>query len=848
MSGLYKIFPTQRLKFIFFCNKKLSFQSFIYTGTAFLKIPGFLIMQYKVLGLIKSSSINQKMKQLILIFILAFGYSSARANPDPTELGTITGQVMDKEFQEPIPYATITVTTPEGEMVTGAVTNVDGSFSVDKLADGTYNFKVQFMGYKPFSREVVVSGGNREIKIGTIYLEAEVAELNSVDVVAERSTIEQRIDRKVVNVGKDLTTAGATASEIMNNIPSLAVDQDGNISMRGNDNVKILVDGKPTNIPAAQLLKQIPSTSIKSIELITNPSAKYNPEGMSGIINIVLHKNSNLGFNGNLNTGVTIGDNTRYTGSLDMNYRTGKVNFFGNFGANGGKREQFGRIQNFTNNYTERLYFLNDNESYLFKVGMDYYMDDKNTFSFYTNQNFYTGEPSGEANILFDDPAAGDIFQKFYNDNENISRTYNFVFNHDFNSEGHKLILEADYNTTDSEELALFEFSGAGADDYNSYRDDVDEELSNTNINLDYENPLSETAKLELGAEARLRKSSSNYRTTNEVLDDAQYDYDNNIYSAYSTFGQSWEKWSYQLGARVEMYEVEAVLDGDLIYETDYLTLYPSAFLSYKFDPMKTVQVSYGRRVDRPGLNQVSPVREFSSPRITVVGNPRLDPQFTNSIELNYTHNFEKGSFTGGVFYRLIEDEINQVLIIDPEDPSRLLLTFMNWEDNSSYGVELSGRYKPFSWWSLNPSFELYNRTEKGIVGEEYLEVESSAYSFRLSQSFNVTKKLTLQLFGMYRSSTELLQINPDEFYFVNAGARYSFLKDKATLSLNFNDIFDTQKFGFTTEVPYSQRGRFNSDSQTVYLGLSYRFGGGKNKALSRKQRDDNTNTGGGIF
>ena len=587
------------------------------------------------------------MKQLILLIMFFSVHLTGSAVTDPAELGKVTGMVIDNEFKEPIPYATISVSTPDGELVTGAVTSVDGTFSLDKLKDGRYIFKAQFMGYKTFSREIEVKGGNRSIDIGTISMEAEIAELESVDVVAERSTIEQRIDRKVVNVGKDLTTAGATASEIMNNIPSLAVDQDGNISMRGNDNVRILVDGKPTNIPATQLLKQIPSTSIKSIELITNPSAKYNPEGMSGIINIILHKNSNMGFNGNLNTGVTVGEHNRYTGSLDMNYRRGKLNFFGNFGTNGGKREQLGIIQNLTNDYTERINFLNDSESYLFKVGVDFYLDDKNTFSFYTNQNYYMGDPVGKANILYNDPARGDIFQNFFIDMENITHTYNFVYNHDFNTEGHKLILEADYSTTNEDEIARFVYSGAGAEGLNSYRDDVDEELGNPTINLDYENPLSETAKLDLGAEARLRRSTNDYRTSNESLENALYDYDNDIYSLYSTFGQSWEKWSYQLGARLESYDVEAVLDGELIYETDYLTLYPSAFVSYKFDEMKTVQLSYGRRVDRPGLNQVNPVREFSTPRITGVGNPELDPQFTNSLELNYTHNFQKGSFTG---------------------------------------------------------------------------------------------------------------------------------------------------------------------------------------------------------
>ena len=177
-----------------------------------------------------------------------------------------------------------------------------------------------------------------------------------------------------------------------------------------------------------------------------------------------------------------------------------------------------------------------------------------------------------------------------------------------------------------------------------------------------------------------------------------------------------------------------------------------------------------------------------------------------------------------------------------------MLLTFVNGDDNSAYGIELSGRYRPFKWWNINPSFELYSSNERGVIGTESVEVESTAWNVRLSQSFEATKNLNFQLFGLYRSPQQMLQIYAHEFYFVNVGARYSFLKDKATLSLNFNDIFDTQEFIFDTEIPFRQRGHFQGDSQTVYVGFSYRFGGGKNKALQRKQRDDNTDEGGGIF
>ncbi|MGM1055542.1 MAG: TonB-dependent receptor domain-containing protein [Bacteroidota bacterium] len=787
------------------------------------------------------------MKHLILFAsLISFSFSQAFQAPIDINIGNISGVVIDQDFQEPIPYVTIIINDLEGNLISGNISWEDGSFNIEDIPAGKYNFQAQFIGYKTYSREIEISRNNSNVNIGTIFLETDIAMLDDVNIIAERTTIEQKIDRKVINVGKDLTTLGPSASDIMGNLPTLTVDQDGNIAMRGNDNVRILLDGKPTNIPAAQLLKQLPSSSIKSIELITNPSAKYNPEGMSGIINIILHKNSNLGFNGNLTTGITTGKNTRYNGSFNTNYRSGKFNFYANIGSNFGKRENTGKIDNFTNNSSENIFFLNDSQSYLYKIGLDFYLDDKNTFSVYTNQNYFTGEPTGRVNILFEDAPQNNIFQQFYLDTKNNSSTYNFDYKRDFAKEGHNIELEIDYNTIDGSELARFEFQGAGG--FTDYRDDVEDDITNTTINLDYINPLSEKSKLELGAEARLRDSRNQYESTNQNLEDALYDYDNSIYSFYSTFGQNFEKWSYQLGARLEKYDVEAILNGNKIFEDDYITVYPTAFASYKFSEKKSFQISYGRRVDRPGLNQVNPVREFSTPRITGVGNPELDPQFTNSLELNYTQNFEKGNFTGGVFYRAIENEINQTILLDPEDPSRLLLTFINGGNNNAAGIEFSGSYKPFKWWSLNPSLELYNKNERGVIGTETVEVENTAFNFRLNQSFNATEDLTFQLFGYYRSPARMLQFKAEEMYFINAGARYNLLDDKATISLNFNDIFNTQRFTFDADLPYSQRGSFKPESQTVFLGFSYKFGGGKNGALKRKNRDDNEKEGGGLF
>ncbi|AVR45845.1 TonB-dependent receptor [Christiangramia fulva] len=786
------------------------------------------------------------MKQFILSMLL---FTSVLLMSFTDPVGKISGSVIDQQLNEPIPYATVIINDMQGNLVTGITSGDNGDFTIDNVRAGNYVFKVQFIGYKTFSKEIHIDRGSPRVDFGTIALEPDVAMLDETVVVAERTTIEQRVDRKVINVGKDLMTTGASASEIMTNIPSVNVDQDGNISLRGNSNVRILVDGKPTNMDPAQLLKTIPSTSIKSIELITNPSAKYNPEGMSGIINIVLLKNARQGFNGNLNTGLTIGDHTRFNGSLDMNYRTGKFNFFGNLGANFGTNQNGGTINLIDQDTRQTFSVLNERNSYLYKIGVDFYLNEKNTFSFYTNQNPFSGGPSAWIRVEdFNNPSR-DLTQLLDMNFERKNSTYNFLFDHDFEKDGHDLQVELDYNTYDQDEETFISFENTMLN-FSPYTDWLNETRENFTGNIDYVNPLSEVSKLEMGAEVRLLDTDNNYRTTSENYQNSTYQYDRDIYSFYTTFGQNYEKWSYQLGARFENYSVDAIYQGDKVYEDDYFTVYPSGFLSYKPGEKNNYQFSFSRRVDRPGFSQVNPIREVASPRLTVAGNPQLDPQFTNSFELNYTRNFtKKGNATAGVFFRRTTDEINQVFTADENEPGSLFLTFANYDTNNSYGLELSTNYKFTDWWSTNTSFELYSQTLKGAVGEDFIAIDNTAFTFRTNHNFKATDALTFSLFGYYRSKSQDLQLDIDDMYFVNAGARYSFLKDdKATLSLNFNDIFNTQEFNVTGGRPFDQVGRFKGETQTVYLGFSYRFGGSKFKAVKRKNRDDNDAGGGGLF
>ncbi|WP_109851882.1 TonB-dependent receptor domain-containing protein [Aquimarina sp. AU58] len=787
-------------------------------------------------------TINQK----VILLFFSFWCLFLTAQPsNEAVVGTIQGKVIDKNLQQPIPYATVAIHDGADKIISGGISTDSGDFSISDIPKGNYTLKVQFIGYKTYSQPIEISKKNKNINVGTISLEEEAESLDDVTIVAERTTIEQKIDRKVINVGKDLTTTGGTASEIMNNIPSVNVDQDGNIALRGNQNVRILIDGKPTNIDATQLLKQIPSTSIKKIELITNPSAKYNPEGMSGIINIVLHKNSNIGFNGNINLGLNFEKNARFNSSIDLNYRTGKVNFYGNYGNNITKRQNAGGVFRQDQNYQTDFKFLDNNKSHLFKIGLDYFIDDHNTVSVYTNQNLFDGLTDGTTDITFFNNDQNDLSQKLLSDSDNQGSTYNFDYKHDFKKEGHNIELEVDYNVFESDSDDRFNFVG-GDGSFTNYNDLINNERKNTTINLDYVNPLSEKTKLELGYETRLRRTDNDYRST--LFANSKYNYDRNIHSFYGTYGQNFEKWSYQLGARLESYEVEAVFDGEKIFEDDIFTVYPSGFISYTPGEKNSYQLSYSRRIDRPGLNQVNPIREWSTPRIVSIGNPELNPQFTNSIEANYTRKLGKGSITGGVFYRIINDEISQALIENPDVEEGQILTFKNFDNNSSYGVEVSSNYRATKWWSFNASFDLYSQTQKGVVDNINREVDAVVYNFRLNNSFKATKNLTFQVFGFYRGEQEGILFKTKPFYFVNTGARYNFLKGKGTASINFNDIFNTMRFRFSANNPYPQNGQFQGETQTVFLGLSYRFGSGKNRKVSRKRRDNNEKSGGGIL
>ena len=815
-----------------------------------------------------------KFKILLLSLFSSISFLQSQNSDKATiVLGSISGKVIDNISKQPIPYVNISIKQKD-KIITGGITQDNGNFTIKNLALENYTVEFQFIGYKKLTISVNLTTTNKNINLNTISLEEEAVQLKDVEIVNEHSTIVQKIDRKVINIGKDLIASGNTASEIMNNIPTVSIDtQTKEISLRGNTNVRILIDGKPSNIDATQLLQQIPSSSIKQIELITNPSAKYNPEGMSGIINIILHKNANKGFNGSINSGVTFGITPKVNTALNLNYKVGKVNMYANYGLNHGKNQNHGDIASSRPNLenAQKFEFNNFNTSHLLKLGLDYFVDEKNTLSFYTNLNLNYNGGKGSTVINYLDPSNNDSQQLFDSNGDNNTQTYDFVYKHDFKKAGENLEFQANFSKTTNPERTAYDFT-TDAPSRRLISNDIVRDINYLQLNLDYVNPITETIKLELGAESRIQRIANDFfENVNETsgtyvrTGNSDFIFRRNIHSVYSNLGKQWKKWSAQLGVRLEQFNIDGDFSNVVIstntsenindnqgLSDNIFSFYPSAFFNYKANEKDSYNFNFSRRVDRPSVGQLSPIREWTTPLVESRGNPNLKPQFTNSFEVNYTRTLKIGSITAGVFYRQINAEIIRVLYKNPENINQDIISFSNFKDNNAYGTEISGNLKATKWWSINTSADAYFKKIKGTVEnattglQEYGEADVTVFNFRMNNNFTATKNLRFNLFGMYRGKDLGLQFVRNPMYKVDLGSTYTILKGKGSITARVNDIFNTMNFAFEGSIPYKQEGAFYWESRTFYLGFNYNFGGGKNKEMQRKQRDNNESQGNG--
>ncbi|CAI8293421.1 MAG: Uncharacterised protein [Polaribacter sp. SA4-10] len=696
---------------------------------------------------------------------------------------------------------------------------------------------------------------DKKIEIAPIYIEDEITELGGVIIEAERSIVIQKIDRKIINISKDLASAGTNSLQMLENIPSIEVNhQSGTVSLRGNENVRVLIDGKPSNLSTAQVLKQLPSSSVKSVELITNPSAKYNPEGMSGIINIILKKNTTIGFNGAISLGAEQSINKRPTGSLNYNYRTGKVNFYGNYGVDAGKFETFATFNREDKNLSQKIDYLDHSTSHYIKNGVNFYMNSKNTLSFYTTHNYIGTDffvntitkENGNNTLNTENLSIYDINEQVYNLNYKL----------DLDDKGHSLEFEINHSESSSPQSDLMTETIRPESKIYNYSNTITNDNRSLLLNIDYTKPL-KNGTLELGIEARNQKYFNHIVTDQEVetgntpstsaRGNSTFNYDRKMYSAYINFNTEYKKIGIQTGLRFEHFTVDGHFLNTVQSETELYTdaifsIYPSAFLTYQISENDEIQFGYSRRVDRPGINQVTPIQEWTSALTISVGNRELTPQFTNSFEVNYT----KGNVTIGGFYRKTTDKIGRIINKDPLHNDRQILSYENYDTSDSYGIEISGSYKPKKWWTLRPSSSLYIQESIGFINNQRESIRNALFRARISNRFNASKKLSFQLSGSYKGKSENVQFKVNPYFLVNASARWSVLKGKGAINLRGTDIFDNFKQAISSSNPFPQTGSFTLEYSSIYLGFSYNFGGGKKKDRDRKYREDNETRGSG--
>ncbi|CAM1341393.1 TonB-dependent receptor domain-containing protein [Tenacibaculum aestuarii] len=787
------------------------------------------------------------MKKLLILISFLNTYLCLAQNSQ------LTGTTLDKKNNQPIPFVTITCKNTSDEILTGAISDEKGNFKIEKLPKENLLLTFQFIGYKTFEKKIDLK---KNSKIGTVFLEENTTQLDEVEIQGETSTIIQKIDRKIIHVGNNLTATGATSLEMLENIPSVDVNQlSGTVSLRGNENVRVLVNGKPSNVNTAQLLKQIPSNSVKSVEIITNPSAKYTPEGMSGIINLILKKNTKIGFNGNLVVGVKHSRNTKPDIILNTNYKTGITNFYLNYNTSWGDYETFNDLERTDINLTQDIDFLNNSNNHNIKFGVDIDITSQSILSVYTSQNFDNN--SLTTNTLVTENNSLTFDNRSFSNYNQKNETYNADYVYNFDDKGQNLEIEFNHSLTKNpEKTTNEEFINTNSKEYN-YTNDIKDTRKLWLLNIDYVKPI-KSGKLELGFEFRKQDFYNLILTDREKINDSAslepvgnttLNYDRDIYSGYINFNKEFKKFSIQTGLRLEHFYLDALFSnteqGNTTLKDNIFSWYPSASILYSFTEKDKLQLAYSRRVDRPSAYQVTPIQEWFSPLTISRGNLNLQPQFTNSLELNYTKTIAKGYISFGTFYRRTNDKIGRLLQQDEQNPDKVITSFTNYDYADSYGIELSSSFKPKKWWTLNSSFETYIQDSQGVLNGNFETVKNTLVKGRISNSIKASKKLSFQLSAIFRGKSENIQYAVQPYTMINAGARLKVFDGKGSITLRGTDIFNNVNFDYTSNTPFIQKGKYTLEYNSIYLGFSYNFGSGKNKSKSRKYRDDNESQGG---
>lgn len=788
----------------------------------------------------------------------------AQSQNGASSKGEIAGKVT-RSNNAPVEFATVTLLrAKDSSLVKGVLADMSGKYAFDGVAGGRYIVAAANMGLKKgYSQPFTLNGS--PVSLPALVLGEDTRNLKAVDVTAKRPFIEQKADKMVVNVENSIVAAGGNALEVLQQSPGIQIDKDDNISMRGKNGVIIMIDGKITNMSAqdvALMLKNMPSSNIDQIELIANPSAKYDAAGNAGIINIKLKKNSNYGANGSVTLGYAQGMLPKANGGLNLNYRNKKVNVYGsyNYSYNRGFEELY-----ITRDYrTEKGRTFFDQHNYIdksspyhgAKAGIDYFINPNHTLGFMVNyaQTKWKGDGNGLTLIGNGLQLDSSLHTTSDNSKEWSRQSYNFNYKGKLDTSGKEINIDLDYSRNDEDGGTHMYSNYMNATGEEFYRGDVTRNLQPSIINIktikvDYTHPLKHNDKLEAGAKFSWVDSDNDSRFDSLLNNNWVYDlnrsnyfiYKENVNAGYLNYSRQFKKLGIQAGLRAEHTHVTGnSITLKQVNDTSYLNFFPSIFFSYNAGKDHQFGLSYSRRLQRPSYDDLNPFEYYLDRYTKAGGNPNLRPQFSSNVDFTWTF---KSFLTTAIGYSHTRDMLSRILEPGVDDVTGdttiVVYRYMNVATKDNVNLNISAPIPVTKWWKTFTTVSVFYNNFETVVKGEQIKRSSGGFFGNTQHTFTLGKGWTAEASAFY-VSPQIAQeglFRMKAMYAINAGIQKTVLDKKGTIRLNVNDIFQTQRFRGTYAVTNSDLTlKTLWDSRQVRLNFTYRFGNSNVKeARNRK-------------
>ena len=771
----------------------------------------------------------------------------------------VSGKITDSENSEPLEYATITILDlKDNNVVTGGLSDETGNFKIS-TKKGIYNILIEYMSFKNKTLENI--NVYNDLSLGEVQLELNYESLGEVEIIAEETSVEIRLDKKIYTVGKDLSVRGGTANDVLDNIPSVSTDLDGNILLRGNDAARILINGKPSRLVGinSTFIKQLPADAIEKVEVITSPSARYEAEGSGGIINIILRKSKKLGLNGSLSANT--GDPKANSLSSNINYRNGKINFFNSSsiydrlrpGNSSGITEYYNG-DNPSTFFSENRYRERDSRGYFFNNGFEWYIDDNTSLvsSFYYNEFKSDNLESNTINELDENSnILNSITQNDMEDDVDNNREYNINFERKFNDDGQKITIDFQYENSKEWENSII-------DEDQIISESIYENISSESylVQSDYVLPIGENKQFEAGIRISNEDDITDYRVFDNInggfIEDLNqsnlFQYKEKISAVYTQYGVKVEdKYSFLFGLRVEntLKNVNQLTIQDFT-KIDDTGLFPTFNFGLEISENETLTFGYNRRIRRPWSRFVNPFPTKISPILIWRGNPYLDPTYSNNLDIGYLKRFES-SFTvnTSAYFQKSTNSINTIIEetgefaeINGVDVPIVERFPINLSTNERFGFELNLSYRKGRNWNINSNFNLFQNKVEGTYNNIVYDNKNVSWSFRLNNKLTLPGKIEWQTRMNVRGPNETAVSRSEGDFSIDLAFSKELFKDKATLSLNIRDLLDQRGWrNETFNENFYNDFEFRWSQRSATLNLTYRFNQKKNQNRRQMRR-----------